>query len=258
MSPVQDRYRILDARGSIHGQVDIAPGFGDEDLVSLEASSPTFTGPPREVRLVLRQKDLLGALGAEPDESDYREVLDQNERLGRKLSAAVSEKERLERELSREAPLRDLQDAATPPATDSLSDELRTAYRERAIMYDSLRLAERDLAEARANIVRLERDWNATRGRALRMKRELFVALGNDPKDFDPAVVEWEEMLAEIRERGEEPRAGQDQIDRSWALTRASGIMSQLAAVGALPEGSVEIALWTLAEWILSGEKSRG
>lgn len=43
----------------------------------------------------VKRSDLLAALGAEPDETDYREVVEENNRLGRKLAEAVSEGHRI-------------------------------------------------------------------------------------------------------------------------------------------------------------------
>ena len=41
------------------------------------------------------RRELLTALRAEPDETDYREVVEENNRLGRKLAEAVSEGHRI-------------------------------------------------------------------------------------------------------------------------------------------------------------------
>lgn len=49
------------------------------------------------------RRSLLAALGAEPDETDYAEVVEENNRLGRKLSAALRERDanRAERDAAR-------------------------------------------------------------------------------------------------------------------------------------------------------------
>ena len=59
--------------------------------------------PGRHYPVEVRRKDLLAALGAEPDETDYQEVLAENTRLGRKLSAALRERDaaRSERDAAR-------------------------------------------------------------------------------------------------------------------------------------------------------------
>ena len=158
MTTIQHRVRLVDHRGPSGRRVEIAPGGGDEDLVILEARRPRFNDTPVEVQLLLPRKDLLAALGAEPDETDYREVVEENDRLGRKLAEAISAR-------------------------------------------DDARKALRGVAEA-----------------------------------------------------PEEPRADQDQVDRSWALERAGEVVGRLAAVGVHLSDS-EAALWWAAEWIVNGTR---
>lgn len=53
------------------------------------------TGEPIYYPVEVKRKDLLAALDAEPDETDYQEVVEENNRLGRKLAEAVSEGHRI-------------------------------------------------------------------------------------------------------------------------------------------------------------------
>lgn len=95
MTTIQHRVRLVDHRGPSGRRVEIAPGGGDEDLVILEARRPRFNDTPVEVQLLLPRKDLLAALGAEPDETDYREVVEENDRLGRSVNRRASEARRV-------------------------------------------------------------------------------------------------------------------------------------------------------------------
>ena len=88
----------------ITGTTEIEP----DGLVALhsEADGREFTCGPFD------RRELLKALRAEPDETDYREVVEENNRLGRKLAEAISA-----RDAAREA-AEAAEDAAEGPRDD--------------------------------------------------------------------------------------------------------------------------------------------
>ena len=84
----------------------------DNALVTVVYPDRT-TGGATYYTVGVKRKDLLDALGAEPDETDYREVIAENERLGRRLAEAIADCEDAERE--RDSALEELHDAAEAP-----------------------------------------------------------------------------------------------------------------------------------------------
>lgn len=76
----------------------VTEGSGEIYLDVLQDGRAIRVGP-------VDRRSLLAALGAEPDESDYTEVVEENNRLSRKLSAALRERDanRAELDEAREA-----------------------------------------------------------------------------------------------------------------------------------------------------------
>ena len=74
----------------------VTEGSGEIYLDVLQDGRTIRVGP-------VDRRSLLAALGAEPDETDYREVVEENDRLGRKLSEALRERDanRAERDVAR-------------------------------------------------------------------------------------------------------------------------------------------------------------
>lgn len=74
----------------------VTEGSGEIYLDVLQDGRAIRVGP-------VDRRSLLAALGAEPDESDYTEVVEENNRLSRKLSAALRERDanRAERDAAR-------------------------------------------------------------------------------------------------------------------------------------------------------------
>ena len=134
---------------------------------------------------------LLTALGAEPDETDYAEVVAENTRLGRKLSAALRERDanRAERDAARariQALLPD-RDSWKSRAEEARKDR-DAAERERDGALEALRVAE----EPRDDQDQIDRSW------ALEKAGEVLgrlAAVGALPKDYAGApvlhVAEW-------------------------------------------------------------------
>lgn len=201
----------------------VTEGSGEIYLDVLQDGRAIRVGP-------VDRRSLLAALGAEPDESDYDEVVAENLRLGRKLSAALRDRDaaRVERDAARfrvqEAP----EDAEVVEENNRLGRKLSEALRDR----DANR-AERDDARRRIQALLPDRDsWKARAEEAR--------------KDRDAAL--------EALRAAEESREGQVQIDRSWALERAGEVLGRLAAVGALPKDWAGLPVLSIAEWILGGE----
>ena len=104
--------------------------------------------PGRHYPVEVRRKDLLDALGAEPDETDYQEVLTENTSLGRKLSAALRERNAA----------RFQRDAARLRVQEVLSD--RDTWKDRAEgAQEALRAAENATEEPREDQDQLDRSW---------------------------------------------------------------------------------------------------
>ena len=178
----------------------------------------------RKLSAVLRERD--AALGAEPDESDYAEVIEENNRLGWKLSAALRERDAALRE-------RDAALGAEPDESDyaEVIEENNRLGRKL-----SAALRERDTARLRIQEILSDRDsWKARAEEAR--------------KDRDAAL--------EALRTAEDAPEDQVQIDRSWALEKAGEVLGRLAAVG-VDARACGVSLLPLAEWILGGEEDRG
>ena len=90
----------------------------------------------------------LAALGAEPDETDYAEVVEENNRLGRKLSAALRERDAARSE----------RDAARVRIQELLPD--RDSWKDRAEeAQEALRAAENATEGPREDQDQLDRSW---------------------------------------------------------------------------------------------------
>ena len=76
-------------------QVTPHPYFTPDNAIVAAVYRDRATGEPSYYPVEVKRSDLLAALGAEPDETDYREVVEENNRLGRKLAEAVSEGHRI-------------------------------------------------------------------------------------------------------------------------------------------------------------------
>src|SRR5699024_5268272 len=109
-----------------------------------------------------------------------------------------------------------------------LSRKLSAALRERDDALEALRAAE----EPRDDQDQIDRSW----------------ALEKATKDRDAAERERDDALEALR-AAEEPRDDQDQIDRSWALEKAGEVLGRLAAVGALPKDWAGLPVLSIAEW---------
>ena len=94
-------------------QVTPHPYFTPDNAILTAIYRDKRTGAPSYYPVEVKRKDLLAALGAEPDETDYREVIEENTRLGRKLAEAISDRDAAERE--RDSVLEELRDAAEAP-----------------------------------------------------------------------------------------------------------------------------------------------
>ena len=111
--------------------------------------------PGRHYPVEVRRKDLLDALGAEPDETDYQEVLAENTRLGRKLSAALRERDaarvRIQELLSD-------RDSWKDRAEEARKDR-DAAERERDDALEALQTAEDAPGEPREDQAQIDRSW---------------------------------------------------------------------------------------------------
>ena len=76
-------------------QVTLHPYFTPDNAIVAAVYRDRATGEPSYYPVEVKRSDLLAALGAEPDETDYQEVVEENNRLGRKLAEAVSEGHRI-------------------------------------------------------------------------------------------------------------------------------------------------------------------
>ena len=186
-----------------------------DGLVALhaEAGGREFTCGPFD------RRELLKALRAEPDESDYAEVVEENSRLGRKLSAALR---------------------AEPDESDYAEVVEENSRLGRKL---SAALRERDGARFRVQELLSERDSWKDRAEAAGKDRDAA------ERERDSAL----EALRDAEDAAEEPRVDPDQIDRSWALERAGEVVGRLAAVGVHLSDSVLVLKWA-AEWILAGK----
>ena len=122
-----------------------------DGLVALhaEAGGREFTCGPFD------RRELLKALRAEPDESDYAEVVEENSRLGRKLSAALRERDgarfRVQELLSERDSWKDRAEAA--------GKDRDAAERERDSALEALRDAEDAAEEPRVDPDQIDRSW---------------------------------------------------------------------------------------------------
>lgn len=104
------------------------------DRRTLKVTQPYYSPDSAIVAAVYRERDsddevsypvqvdrkaLLDALGAEPDETDYQEVLAENYSLGRKIATAIRDRDAAERERdSALEALRDASEATEEPRED--------------------------------------------------------------------------------------------------------------------------------------------
>ena len=199
-------------------QVTPHPYFTPDNAIVAAAYRDRTTGELDYYPVEVKRKDLLAALGAEPDESDYAEVVAENNRLGRKLSEALRD-----RDANRAEP--DESDyAEVIEENNRLGRKLSAALRER------------DTARLRIQEILSDRDsWKARAEEAR--------------KDRDAAL--------EALRTAEDAPEDQVQIDRSWALEKAGEVLGRLAAVG-VDARACGVSLLPLAEWILGGEEDRG
>ena len=129
----------------------VTEGSGEIYLDVLQDGRAIRVGP-------VDRRSLLAALGAEPDESDYTEVVEENNRLSRKLSAALRERDanRAERDAARrriQALLPD-RDSWKSRAEEATKDR-DAAERERDDALEALRAAE----EPRDDQDQIDRSW---------------------------------------------------------------------------------------------------
>ena len=208
------------------------PNFSpDNVIVAADYTSPE--GEMLHYPVEVKRKDLLAALGAEPDESDYAEVLAENSSLGLKLAEAVKDRDAAERAEPDESDY-----AEVVEENNRLSRKLSAALRDR----DANR-AERDAARFRVQELLSERDSWKDRAEAAGKDRDAA------ERERDSAL----EALRDAEDAAEEPRVDPDQIDRSWALERAGEVVGRLAAAGVHLSDSVLVLKWA-AEWILAGK----
>lgn len=113
-------------------------------LVVLQDGRENRVGP-------VDRRSLLDALGAEPDETDYAEVVEENTSLGRKLSEALRERDanRAERDAAR------LRIQALLPDRDSWKARAEEARKDRDAALEALRAAE----ELREDQGQIDRSW---------------------------------------------------------------------------------------------------
>jgi len=167
----------------------IAPNFSPDNVII--SSEYPGAGGDRHYPVEVRRKDLLAALGAEPDETDYAEVLEENNRLSRKLSAALRERDanRAERDAARSRIQALLPDRDSWKArAEEAERERDAAERERDGALEALRVAE----EPRDDQDQIDRSW------ALEKAGEVLgrlAAVGALPKDYAGAplvhLAEW-------------------------------------------------------------------
>ena len=140
------------------------------------------------------RRSLLAALGAEPDESDYGEVLAENLRLGRKLSAALRERNaaRVERDAAR---LRIQEALSDRDSWKARAEEARkdrdAAERERDDALEALRAAEAASEELREDQGQIDRSWALERAGEVLGR---LAAVGIDAKTCGVSllpVAEW-------------------------------------------------------------------
>ena len=115
----------------------VTEGSGEIYLDVLQDGRTIRVGP-------VDRRSLLAALGAEPDESDYAEVIEENNRLGRKLSAALRERDT--------ARLR-IQEILSD--RDSWKARAEEARKDRDAALEALRTAE----DAPEDQVQIDRSW---------------------------------------------------------------------------------------------------
>ena len=122
----------------------VTEGSGEIYLDVLQDGRAIRVGP-------VDRRSLLAALGAEPDESDYAEVVEENNRLSRKLSAALRERDanRAERDAAR------ARIQALLPDRDSWKSRAEEARKERDEAREALRAAE----EPRDDQDQIDRSW---------------------------------------------------------------------------------------------------
>ena len=84
-------------------QVTPHPYFTPDNAIIAAIYRDRTTGEESYYPVEVKRKDLFAALGAEPDETDYQEVVAENLRLGRKLAKAISDRDaaRVERDAAR-------------------------------------------------------------------------------------------------------------------------------------------------------------
>ena len=126
----------------------VTEGSGEIYLDVLQDGRTIRVGP-------VDRRSLLAALGAEPDESDYAEVIEENNRLGRKLSAALRERDgarfRVQELLSERDSWKDRAEAA--------GKDRDAAERERDSALEALRDAEDAAEEPRVDPDQIDRSW---------------------------------------------------------------------------------------------------
>ena len=129
----------------------VTEGSGEIYLDVLQDGRTIRVGP-------VDRRSLLAALGAEPDETDYAEVVEENNRLSRKLSAALRERDanRAERDAAR------ARIQALLPDRDSWKSRAEEAERERDVTAkerDEAREALRAAEEPRDDQDQIDRSW---------------------------------------------------------------------------------------------------
>ena len=125
-------------------QVTPHPYFTPDNAIVAAAYRDRTTGELDYYPVEVKRKDLLAALGAEPDESDYQEVVAENLRLTRKLSAALRERDT--------ARLR-IQEILSD--RDSWKARAEEARKDRDAALEALRTAE----DAPEDQVQIDRSW---------------------------------------------------------------------------------------------------
>lgn len=129
---------LADRYGRRNLRLTVSPRHDADDTVDVQVDQGLFTAGP----VNLRRSTLLAALDAEPNESDYREVLAENQSLGLKLSATLRERNAARAE----------RDAARLRVQELLSD--RDSWKSRAEEAER----ERDIVTKERDTIRRERD----------------------------------------------------------------------------------------------------
>ena len=138
----------------------VTEGSGEIYLDVLQDGRAIRVGP-------VDRRSLLAALGAEPDESDYTEVVEENNRLSRKLSAALRDRDanRAERDAARRRIQALLPDRdswkARAEEVEQERDEARSRLAEAAkeIREQGETIAELAAEELREDQGQIDRSW---------------------------------------------------------------------------------------------------